>query len=223
MWIKSEIDEIAGIVKRTTANLLSFTAMVGRSGVELRYAVGDLNAHVSTYLTDGSFADRLRNCFRLATDAGISLNWMDKVLDGLVKEKPSTVISTSVVQNALIMAMAQDGRIIAATIYQSRDDIDVTMRRMKEWFDILREIFADTMSGPGYEAFITLTAAITRHLTESARPLPRMLRYDLAASLPGLAISQYIYGEGGRAEEISAENKTVHPLFCQRTLRALSA
>jgi hypothetical protein len=223
MSTRSDAQEIAEIVQRTTANLLSFSAMRGRAGIELRYTIGDLNAYVRDYLADGSFADRLRTCFRLATSAGISLDWMDKVIDGLVKEKPSTLMAISVVENALIMAVAQDGRIIAATTYQSRDDIDITMRRMKVWFDILKEMFADTLSGAGYDAFITLVAAITRHLADSARPLPRMLRYDLAASMPGLAISQYIYGEGGRAEELSAENKTVHPLFCQRTLRALSA
>jgi hypothetical protein len=219
----TEIDEITGIVERTTANLLSFTAMLGRPGSELRYVVGDINARASSYLIDGTLANRLRNCFQLATAAGIGLNFMDKVISGLVNEKPTTLMSSSVVQNSLIMAVAQEGKIIAATTYQSRDDIDLAMRRMKKWFDIIKIMLADTMSAQSYEAFISLTAAITRHLNDSARPLPRMLRYDLPATMPGLLISQYIYGEGGRAEELAAESKIVHPLFFTRTIRALSA
>jgi prophage DNA circulation protein len=224
MSIKTEFDEIEEIVKRTTDNLKAFSGMqAGRPGAELRYAVGDLAARTNIYLADGTFANRLRICFRLATQAGINLDWMDRVIKQLTEETPTALTSTSVVQNSLIFALAQEGRIIAATTYRSRDDVDITMRRMKRWFDIIKDIIADTMSGPSYQAFINLTAAITRYLTDTARPLPRMLRYELAATMPGLFVSNYIYGEGGRAEELAAENKIVHPAFMQRTLRALSA
>jgi prophage DNA circulation protein len=50
-----------------------------------------------------------------------------------------------------------------------------------------------------------------------------MLHYELAATMPGLFVSNYIYGQGDRAEELAAENRIVHPAFMQRTLRALSA
>jgi prophage DNA circulation protein len=217
-----ELEEINAIVRRTTANLLKFNGMRGQTGAELRQACGDLTARISLYVVDGTFANRMLNCFRLATVAGMTLDWMDQVLDGLVQEKPTTVITSSVVQNLLIMAIAQEGRIIAATEYVSRDDVDTTMRRMNDWFEIIKDIIADTMSGPSYESFISLAGAITRHLTDSARPLPRMLRYDLASTMPGLLASQYIYGDGSRSEELAAENKVVHPLFMPRTLRALS-
>jgi prophage DNA circulation protein len=219
----TELDEISAIVGQTTANLMKVGTMRGRIGIDLRQACGDLNARLGTYLADGTFSNRLLNCFRLATTAGISLDSMDRVLTGLVNEQPTTLMSSSVVQNGLIMAIAQEGRIIAATEYVSRDDIDKTIQRMSNWFDIIKDLIADTMSGPGYEAFVTLAGAITRYLTDTARPLPRMLRYDLASTMPGLTASQYIYGDGSRSEELAAENKVVHPLFMPRTLRALSA
>jgi prophage DNA circulation protein len=50
-----------------------------------------------------------------------------------------------------------------------------------------------------------------------------MLRYELPITWPSLTISNYIYGEGDRSDQLIAENKVVHPLFCRRTLRALSA
>jgi hypothetical protein len=220
---KTELDLIKEIVQRTLTNLIAFTGTKGRAGAELRYQTGDVIAHTALYLADGSFANRLLNCFKLATASGINLDWMDRVIKGLTEEKPVGLPSTSVVQNGLIFALAQEGRIIRATDFVSRDDVDATMRRMKNWFDVIKEIIADTMSGPTYQDFINLTAAITRYLTDSARPLPRMLRYELAAHMPGLAASQYIYGEGDRSELLAAENKTVHPAFMQRSLRALSA
>lgn len=223
MSIKSETTEIAGIVKRTTENLLAFTGKVGQPGAALRYACGNLVARTPTYLSDGTFASRFLTCFQLATQTGIDLNWMDRVLAQLTAETPTTLTSSSVVQNGLIFAIAQEGRIIGTTEFVSRDDVDLTMRRMNYWFEIIKDVIADTMSGPGYQDFIALTAAITRHLTDTARPLPRMLRYDLTSVMPGLAISQYIYGDGTRSEELAAESKIVHPAFFQRTIRALSA
>jgi len=223
MSVKTEFDEIDEIVERTLANLLAFTGKEGRSGSELRLRAGDLVARTAYYVMDGSFPNRLLQCFRLATTSGISLNWMDRVIQGLTEEKPSGLAATSVVQNSLIFALAQEGRVIRATQFISRDDVDATMRRMKKWFDIIKDIIADTMSGPAYQDFINLSAAITRYLTDTARPLPRMLRYELAATMPALAVSQYIYGEGDRSDVLVAENKIVHPAFMQRTLRAVSA
>jgi transcriptional regulator len=223
MSIKTEFEEIEEIVKRTMANLVAFSGKKGRTGADIRRQVGDLVSRVNIYVADGTFALRLLNCFKAATDAGINLDWMDRVIDQLTKETPTTLTSTSVVQNSLVFAIAQEGRIIAATTFVSRTDVDTTMRRMKKWFDLSKELLADTMSGPGYEAFITLVAAITRHLTDTARPLPQMLRYNLPGPMPGLAISNYIYGEGSRDLELTAENKVVHPLFFPRQIRAMNA
>jgi hypothetical protein len=223
MSIRSQIEEIEQIVARTLRNLIAFSGMQGRPGAELRYQIGDLTARTASYIADGSFANRLLNCFKLATASGINLDWMDRVIKGLTEETPTTLPATSVVQNSLIFALAQEGRIIRATNYVSRDDVDTTMKRMKNWFDTIRFIIADTMSGPSYQQFINLCAAITRYLTDAARPLPRMLRYELPTTMPGLAISNYVYGDGGRDLELEAENKVVHPLFYRLSVRALSA
>lgn len=223
MSIKTEFEEIEAIVKRTMQNLVAFSGKQGREGAELRRAVGDLIARINIYIADGTFAERLLRCFKAATAAGINLDWMDRVIDQLTKEAPSTLTSTSVVQNSLVMAMAQEGHIIRATTFVSRDDVDITMRRMKKWFDVIKYVIADTMSGPGYEAFITLCAGITRFLTDVARPLPQMLRYDMPTNMPALTMSNYIYGVGTRDLELTAENKIVHPLFCPLKIRALNA
>ena len=223
MSTRTEIDEINEIVVRTLDNLKSFIGVSGRAGADLRWATGDLAANCAVYLSDGTFAERLKYCFRQATAAGITVDWMDRVLKQLVAETPTALTSSTVVQNALLFALAQEGRIIAATEFTSRDDVDAMMKRMRAWFDVIRDMIADTMSGPGYQSFLGLAAAITRYLTDIARPLPRMVDYELPIPMPALAVSQLIYGEGDRAYEIVTENKVIHPLFVRRELRILGA
>lgn len=224
MSIKTEFDEIEEIVRRTLAGLLAFSGMsYGRQGAELRYLCGDLSARSAIYIANGTFATRLLACFKLATTCGITLDWMDRVLKQLAAEQPTTLTSTSVVQNSLIFGLAQEARIIRATTYTSRDDVDALMKRMTAWFETIKHIIADTMSGPAYQDFINLCAAITRYLADVVRPLPRMLQYQMPMNMPGLAISNYIYGEGDRDMELAAETKVVHPAFFPLTIRALSA
>jgi len=219
---KKVFSEIEGIIVRSTDQLLAFTEAKGRAASQLRYAVGDLRAHINRYVRDGTFGRRLLVCYRLATDAGISVKWMDNVLKQLTSEQPSYLAAVAVVQNSILFALAQDARILAKTEFDSREDVESMLRRMKNWFDIAIELAAGQQDNPSYAALIGLAGSITRYLADTARPLPRMLEYQLIP-MPGLALSQFIYSEGSRAEELAAENKIVHPAFFQNRVRALSA
>jgi prophage DNA circulation protein len=70
---------------------------------------------------------------------------------------------------------------------------------------------------------LALHAAVTRDLTQRGRPLPRMVSYNTAASLPALALANRIYGDASRTDELIAENRAVHPLFMPAAGRALTA
>ena len=327
--VRTAFDEIKGIVRRTSDNLLQTVGFYGRHGEQLRYSIGDLNAHLARYIADGTFANRLLTIFKLATSAGITLEWMDRVIKGLLAERavqpdpsgfeytyngttieppevgelrfdvanaklwvsdttaPGKVVRNAfsvvhtgdtlyiqdnvyritgervgkygytefpvaligaggdtpvagqrvllgfktantileailVVENCLVFALAQEARIIRATKYKSRDDVERVLKRMKGWFDIMADLSADSMANPNYLAFVNMAGAITRYLADEARPLPRMIELD-NPPWPTLVISQYVYGEGDRSEELIAENKIVHPLFCRADLRGLSA
>jgi prophage DNA circulation protein len=50
-----------------------------------------------------------------------------------------------------------------------------------------------------------------------------MVAYAFPDRRPVLAIAQALYGDAGRADELRAENKVVHPLFMPAAGRALSA
>lgn len=222
MSVKVALNEIEGIVKRASDKLLGFVSQPGRAGSELRLTVGDVRAHVNSYVRDGSFATRWLACFKLATASGMTLDWMDTVLNQLIIETPTTLEAGSVVQNSILFALAQDGRIIAATDYTSREEVEEILHRMKDWFDKVKDLAADEMDDPSYRALNNLAAAMTRYLADVARPLPRMLGYELVPQ-PALAMSQYIYGTGSRSEELAAENRVVHPAFMPRKIKALSA
>ena len=53
--------------------------------------------------------------------------------------------------------------------------------------------------------------------------LPRMVSYAVGAVMPALTPANCIYADAGRVDELVAENKIIHPAFCPREGRALSA
>ena len=223
MAIKLTLSLIEGIVFRMTRKLMIFIPGQGRAGSDLRMAVGDLNAFINQYVQDGTFAQRLLLCFRLAVDAGITLEWMDVVLEQLFSERHplSDLVAISVVQNSIILALAADARIISVTEFRSRDDVEATMKRMNKWFNQAREFAANEMANPSYLTLVDLHAKVTRYLADTARPLPRMVTFELEP-LPALTASNRVYGDGARWDEIVQENHIVHPAFCMPVLRGLS-
>jgi len=70
---------------------------------------------------------------------------------------------------------------------------------------------------------ITLGGSLISNLSTVARPLPRMITFDLATTYPALALSQRVYYVANRSDEIVDENKIVHPAFCPKEIRGLSS
>ena len=151
MTTRDTIEEISAIVGRTTNLLIADIGIAGQQGADLRFAVGDLNANIAVYLADGTFANRLLQCFRLATAAGITILQLDAVLEQLTTEQPISLEASIVVENSITFALAQDGKIIGATTYTSRDDVDAAMKHMKGWFDIARDLVQVVTIQHGHE------------------------------------------------------------------------
>lgn len=76
-----------------------------------------------------------------------------------------------------------------------------------------------------YEALIDLRAALVHDLTTRGALLPRLVTYTPAVTLPAVVLSQQIYGDASRADEIAARNNVRHPGFVRggQTLEVLSA
>jgi len=85
------------------------------------------------------------------------------------------------------------------------------------------EVAADDMDQMSYRGLVELHANIIAFLVQTARPLPVMLTFAFAQSMPTLTMSNRLYYDASRADELRNENKVVHPLFMLPTGQALSS
>jgi prophage DNA circulation protein len=108
-------------------------------------------------------------------------------------------------------------------VFVSREDVDQVSATINSSFDDMEEELADEMDAMGWRAVLKLHAAMTLHLVETARPLPRMVAYHFNLNLPSVVLAHRLYADASRADELRAENKIVHPAFCPLDGRALSS
>jgi prophage DNA circulation protein len=125
-------------------------------------------------------------------------------------------------QACVAFSLQQMSVVLAGMTFTSRQDVDFVRGEVNVAFDEAEEVAADEMALTVYRALISLHAAVTFHLYQTARPLPQMLDFRFAAIRPTLIQSYRLYADAGRADELREENKVVHPAFAPRTGRALS-
>lgn len=224
MSLNRESVELEGIINRLLDNMsLLVTSQTGRDGIELRHQIGKIRTNYITMISGGTFATELRACFKSALAAKVKLASLAIVHDGLFGEVPVGKFSAAVVQIAIIFCLSTESRIIAALTFTSRDDIELMLSNVRNTFDIARLLSADAPDTSAYQQLTILAGSVINHLSSVSRPLPRMVKFSLLASLPSLTLSQRLYYNAERSDEIVAENKIVHPAFCMREIRGLSA
>jgi prophage DNA circulation protein len=129
-----------------------------------------------------------------------------------------------ILQDALVeLCLSDAGKIIAKTIFESRQDVDAVKQVMNDVFDEIEEDVADQMDAMTYRDLIKLHAAVIAHLVETARPLPRMMKFRFGFSQPTLVMAYKLYSNSGRADELRKENRVIHPAFSLPTGLALSS
>ncbi|MCA1452126.1 hypothetical protein I6F35_02715 [Bradyrhizobium sp. BRP22] len=214
--------EAAGIVDRMLANLISTVPPKGRAGSQARTTIGDTRANAFKLLIADAIGPPLDACFDEARLAGTTLQQIESVRRQLDAETPTTQGGILVRNASVRFCLATSGALIATMDFASRQDVAQLKNQMAQPFAEAEEIAADDMDSMTYQALIRLHAAITNHLVETARPLPRMLRYEFAAVLPSLVLGYKLYDDASRCDEIRDENKIVHPAFCPIEGQALS-
>ena len=219
---KPDIQEAVPLVERLMDNLSSIIVDKGSAGVATAVAIGRTYADAAYLCWTDSIGAALDNCFDLVRQTGCSLQQMGTVRILLTAEKPLTLGATLVRNMGIFLALAQQGKIISQMVFVSRQDVNMLRTTLQKPFDDAEEMAADTMDNVAYRTIIQLHAAVVNHLVQTARPLPEMLTYQFATSLPSIVISQRLYGAASRYDEIRAENKVVHPAFCPPTGQALS-
>jgi prophage DNA circulation protein len=219
---KVDAKEAAPIVVVVLDALLTWAPTRGRPGSDLRTAIGDIKANVEQLLMSDSIGPPLVKCFNLSQKVGITFSQMNQV-HSVAAAQTATLPGSILVRDSLIeLALTIEAKIIANTTFVSREDVELIKNIINAAFAPLEEEVADQMDAMTYRAIISLHAAITFHLYETARPLPEMLRFRFGLALPTLIIGQRLYADAGRADELRQENKVVHPAFMRPTGRALS-
>lgn len=223
MSMNSEKEEIAALIERLCNNLsATVSSKTGRAGVTLRNQIGKVRAKYDTMLRDNTFTTELMACFTAARTANVTLDSLTVVRQGLFSETPDGDISAAIIQAAITFCLSTEARMIGLLEFTSRDDVETLMKRMKLAFDTARDLAADALDSSTYQALTALAGSLTNHLSNTARPLPRMVTFNMRITLPALSASQLVYYDSSRWEELVLENKTIHPAFMQRELRGLS-
>jgi prophage DNA circulation protein len=220
---KADATEANGIVQRTLINLSKIIVGTGNIAVQTKMVIGWVSANALSLLAADQLATPLDTCFDLVRQTGCTLQQMEQVRVLLDVESPLSLGANMVRDRSIHLALAQEGKIVTTMVFTSRQDVDALILAIQTPFNTAEEVAADTMSGADYIALIELRAAIVNHLVATARPLPSMLSYQFAQSLPTLIISQRLYGDASHYDEIRNENKVVHPAFCPMNGQALSS
>ncbi len=129
-----------------------------------------------------------------------------------------------VAQTAARFALVEMARIVAATTFTSRQDVDATLARVNAAFAPAEDFAAAQFNAVVWRALVASHADVVRDLKARARPLPRIVSYAFGTRMPLLTLANRLFGDASRAEQLLAENcDTVHPLFMPPTGRTLSA
>jgi hypothetical protein len=218
-----EVSEAAKIANLAADMLLATSnEQKGRSGSDLRRACGDIKAYAEVYIVKNVIGDKLSNCFEQARITGATLDEFDRIREAIVAQPVVSLVAVLVKQGCVCFSLQQMSMCVVAIKFTSRDDVDRAREELHSAFDQAEEVAADEMALAVYRALVSLHAAVTFHLYETARPLPQMLQFRFAAPRPTLVLSYRLYDTAARADELREENKVVHPAFASREGRALA-
>jgi len=223
MTLKNEQEALLGIIDRMLTNLLASITIKNSDSAKLRAQIGALRVDAIVDVSEGVFLDQLGVCFDAAYVLPVALSGLTKLHDDLLKETATGEYTDNIVGCSLVICMATESKLISGLVFKSLDDANATMQTMTQAFSSVGERVVEFDDPSIYLALIKLQASVTAHLASTARPLPRIVTFDLPTGLPALALSNRIYYDPSRWEEIVDENKIVHPAFCPREIRGLAS
>jgi prophage DNA circulation protein len=220
---KSDMQEAAPIMQRSITALLAAVPTSGRPGADFRTACGSLIANAASLIYTDTAGPPLQACFDLSRLAGATQAQLATVRNQTLTETPVTVGANMITGSIIEMCLATEGRVIADMTFTSREDVDALKLQMNTIFAEVEEYLADAMDQMSYRAAVQLHSGIIQYLVQTARPMPRMLSFAFAQSMPTLVMANRLYADATRADELRAENKVVHPAFMLPIGVALSA
>ena len=223
MTIDDLNEAVAVLEPIVTALQASVPGSVGRPGAAFRYACGDLLAAAPALIQTAALFTPLLECFESAVKTGASLAGMDALRLAVLAQSPVGQPGRYVTGVSYGYAMLASSRILAGTTFTSSGDVYAALASISTAFEIGQDWAADNHLPAVYQALIALGATVTRDLTTRAAPLPRLTTYSLPRGTTSHALAYRLYGDAGRADELLAENKVIHPAFMPASGTALQS
>lgn len=206
-------------------NLLLATlhGQTGLAGAQLQFLCGELVAFATPKLKAGAIGADIAACFDQARLAGGTFQAFDGIRTWAMGQTPKGLPAIALANATVRFSLIEQSYILAAMTFTSRRDIDNYLLIMNAAFDASEIAAADSLDNAAYQAMLALHAAVSGDLVYRSRPLPRVVNYQFGKRMPALVLAQRLYADPTRAEELIAENKVVHPLFCPPSGICLSA
>lgn len=226
---KTELNEaVATTQTLLTALLQTLAGQTGTAGATFAAAVGALNANAAieiAALNNGNtqFFSDFANCFEQARLAGATFASIDAVRAAAEAMTPIYPPAVAIKNFAVRMALAEEGQILAATTFSSRQQIDNYFDQINVSFACAIVVAADNQDNVAYQTLIALQAAISNDLGTRSQSLPTLVTYQFATRAPSLWLAQRLYQDPTRAKQLVQENSPIHPLFMPSIGLALSA
>lgn len=221
---KTQLNDATSATQAVLIALLGTLAgQTGNAGAQLALVVGALSGTAASEFPGAQFWSDLANCFEQARLAGATFAAMDVVRSTAQALTPATPAGVAVQNFSVRMALAEEGQILAATTFTSRQQIDDYFDQINASFACAIDVAADNSDNVAYQALIALQAAISNDLGTRARPLPLMTTYSFPTRMPSLWMAQRLYQDPTRAGQLRQENQVIHPAFMPASGVALSS
>jgi prophage DNA circulation protein len=222
-----DANEALPIVQSILDDLLWLVPVQGLAGSAARTTIGDTKTNAYAYLRADLILPPLDLCFQqvresIALDLDKALPQFEQVRRNAQAKTAETVGGIMIRDNAIVLCLAAEAQIIAAMTFISREQVVRIRKASYPAFCYSEEAAADSMDQMGYQAIVSLHAAVTNHLVTTAFPLPRVLSYRFAHPFPSLVMAQKLYQDPSRADEMRDGNSVVHPAFMPVLGSALS-
>jgi len=214
----------------TQATLDQGTALLIAAGVTNQAIVAASGASLETMAANftGAGAANFANAVQ-ALVATVSTAVNDpgdqlRLLSAMASYQPPTPLAGASQTASLIRRTALCALAGAVSTYtpSSSNDAQARLAEITPLYDAEIEAAADLHDVESYSALRDLRQTIWDDLTNRAAFLPELVTLNVPAMMPACVLSQLVFQDGSRENEIILRNNPVHPLFCNSTISVLT-
>lgn len=217
-----DIAEAMDLATLLSDQILVIGGQRGPRSSDLRRAVARFQANLETGYRQETLGPTIAALFDSALAAGVTAVSFRSVREVATGSAAVGGLALWTRLSFERQALVAEARRWATVVFVNRDDAETARLSLTLAFDAVIEAASETGDYAVMRAFTALFGAIQRHLSSTALPLPRVVSYELPATLPSLVLAHRLYGDASRRSEIEQQNRVVHPLFMPRSGKALA-